>query len=58
MSVKRNYNKYKTYNVTAGLHVSTLTESSSDPHDTTLTESVVNPTMRNNFFVWTCIMNA
>jgi len=28
--------KYKTYNVTAGLHVSTLTESSSGPHDTDL----------------------
>jgi len=27
-------NEYKTYNVTAGLHVSTLIESSSGPHDT------------------------
>ena len=26
--------KFKTYNVTVGLHVSTLTESSSGPHDT------------------------
>jgi len=32
--VKHNNNKYKSYNVTAGLHVSTLTESSSGPHDT------------------------
>jgi len=34
MSVKHNNIKYKTYNVTAGLHVSTLTGSSSSPHDT------------------------
>jgi len=34
VSVKHNNNKYKTYNVTAWLHVSTLTESSSGPHDT------------------------
>jgi hypothetical protein len=34
VSVKHNNNKYKTYNVTAGLHVSTLTESSSGPHYT------------------------
>jgi len=34
VSVKHNNIKYKTYNVTAGLHVSTLTESSSGPHDT------------------------
>ena len=33
MSVKHNNNKYKTYNVTAGLHVSALIESSSGPHD-------------------------
>ena len=29
-----NNNRYKTYNVTAGLHVSTVTELFSDPHDT------------------------
>jgi len=34
MSVKHNNTRYKTYNVTAGLHVSTLTESSSGLHDT------------------------
>jgi len=34
MSFKHNNIKYKTYNVIAGLHVSTLTESSSGPHDT------------------------
>jgi len=34
VSVKHNNNTYKTCNVTAGLHVSTLTESSSGPHDT------------------------
>ena len=34
VSVKHNNSKYRTYNVTAGLHVSTLTESSSGPHDT------------------------
>jgi len=33
VSVKHNNNKYKTYNVIAGLRVSTLTESSSGPHD-------------------------
>jgi len=32
--VKHNNTEYETYNVTAGLHVSTLTESSSGPHDT------------------------
>jgi hypothetical protein len=32
--VKHNNIKYKAYNVTAGLHVSTLTELSSGPHDT------------------------
>jgi len=34
VSDKHNNNKYKTYNVTTGLHVSTVTESSSGPHDT------------------------
>jgi len=34
VSVKHDSNKYKTYNVIAGLHVSTLTESSSCPRDT------------------------
>jgi len=34
VSVKHNNNKYKTYNVIAGLLVSTLTESSPGPHDT------------------------
>ena len=34
MSVNLNNTEYETYNVTAGLHVSTLTESSSGPHDT------------------------
>jgi len=33
MSVKHNNTKCKTYNMTEGLHVSTLTESSSGPHD-------------------------
>ena len=34
VSVRHNNNKYETYNVIAGLHVSTLTESSSGLHDT------------------------
>ena len=34
MSVRHNNTKCKTFNVTSGLHVSTLTESSSGPHDT------------------------
>ena len=34
VSVKHNNTKYETYNVTVRLHVSTLTESSSGPHDT------------------------
>ena len=33
VSVKYNNNKHKTYNVIAWLHVLTLTESSSGPHD-------------------------
>jgi len=34
VSVKHNNNECKTYNMTAKLYVSTLTESSSGPHDT------------------------
>jgi hypothetical protein len=36
-----NNNKYKTYNVTAGLQFSALTESSSGPHDIDQTQNVL-----------------
>jgi len=45
VSVKHNNNKYKMYNVIAGLHVSTLTESSSGPHDT-------DPVQRKYYALW------
>ena len=45
MSVKHNNIKYKTYNVTAGLHVSALTESSSNPHTKNVLCIVGSPTL-------------
>ena len=49
-------NEHKTYNVTSGLHVSTLTESSSGPHDDILSGG--DPPMPRIFFVWICIVRA
>ena len=45
MSVKHNNTKYETYNVTAGLHVSTLIESSSGPHTKNVLYIVGSPTL-------------
>ena len=44
MSVKHNNTKYETY-VTAGLHVSTLIESSSGPHTKNVLYIVGSPTL-------------